>query len=70
MLNKDDLNVEIQAVKRAMRKNKNLRMHKRYMVILRHLQGYLNNEIAEMEFLCANTVGTYINKYKKYGLDG
>lgn len=70
MLDKDDLNVEIQAVKKAMRKNKSLRMHKRYMVILRHLQGHLNNKIAEMEFLCANTVGTYINNYKKYGLDG
>lgn len=34
MLDKDDLNVEIQAVKRAMRKNKGLRMYKRYMVIL------------------------------------
>ena len=70
MITKDDLNVEIQSVKRAMRKNKSLRMHKRYMVILRHLQGYLNYEIAEMEFLCANTVGTYINNYKKLGIDG
>jgi len=70
VITKDDLNVEIQSVKRAMRKNKSLRMHKRYMVILRHLQGYLNNEIAEMELLCANTVGTYINSYRKYGLDG
>ena len=70
MLDKDDLNIEIQTVKEAMRKNKNLRMHKRYMVILLHLQGYLNYEIAEMELLCANTVGTYINNYKKYGLAG
>ena len=70
MIAKDDLNIEIQSVKRAMRKNKSLRMHKRYMVVLRHLQGYLNNEIAEMELLCANTVGAYINNYKKYGLDG
>lgn len=65
MLTNDDMNIEIQAVKRAMRKNKSLRMYKKYMVILRHLQGCLNNEIAEMEHLCANAVGTYINNYKK-----
>ncbi|EOR25401.1 transposase (21) [Clostridium sartagoforme AAU1] len=70
MFNEDDTNSEIQAVKKAMRKNKNLRMHKRYMVILRHLKGYKNNEIAEMEFLCGHTVGKYISNYEKYGLDG
>lgn len=70
MFNEDDTNIEIQAVKKAMRKNKNLRMHKRYMVILRHLKGYKNNEIAEMEFLCGHTVGKYINAYKENGLDG
>lgn len=70
MFNKDDSNVEIQAVKKAIRENKSLRMHKRYMVILHHLKGYQNCEIAEMEFLCRHTVGKYINNYNKYGLDG
>ena len=70
MFRNDDSDIEIQAVKRAMRKNKNLRLHKRYMVILHYLKGYPNCEIAKMEFLCGHTVGKYINKYKKYGLDG
>ena len=34
-------NIEIQAIKKAIRENKSLRMHKRYMVILHHLKGYL-----------------------------
>ena len=70
MFNEDDSNIEIQDIKKAIRENKSLRMHKRYMVILHHLKGYLNCEIAEMELLCGNTVGTYVNNYKKFGLDG
>ena len=70
IFNKDDSNVEIQAVKKAIRENKSLRMHKIYIVIIHHLKGYLNCEIAEMELLWGNTVGTYVNNYKKYGLDG
>jgi len=70
MFNKDNSNVDIQAVKKAMKENKSLRMHKRYMVILHHLKGYLNCEIAEMEVLCAHTIGTYINNYNTQGLEG
>ena len=70
MVNKDSFNVEIQAIKTAIKENKSLRMHKRYMVILHHLKGHLNTEIAEMELLRTITVGKYINNYKKYGLDG
>ena len=70
MFNKDNSNVEIQAIKTAIKENKSLRMHKRYMVILHHLKGHLNTEIAEMELLCALTVGTYIKNYNKNGLDG
>ena len=51
IFNKDDSNVEIQAVKKAIRENKSLRMHKIYIVIIHHLKGYLNCEIAEMELL-------------------
>jgi len=57
MFNKDDSNVEIQAVKKAIRENKSSRMYKRYMVILHHLKDYLNCEVAEMELLCGNTLG-------------
>lgn len=70
MFNVDNSNIEIQAIQKAIKENKSLRLHKRFKVILRHLEGYLNYEIAEMELLCANTVGTYINKYNEYGLDG
>ena len=70
MFNRDNSNVEIQAIKTAIKGNKSLRMHKRYMVILHHLKGHLNCEIAEMELLCAITVGKYINNYNKDGLDG
>jgi transposase len=66
----DDKNVKIETIKKAIKENKSLRMHKRYMVILYHLEGYLNYEISKMELLCAHTVGTYINNYNKYGLDG
>jgi transposase len=70
IINKDNSNIEIQAVKKAIKENKSLRMHKRYMVILHHLKGYLIKQIAEMEFLCEKTVAKYINNYKKHGLDG
>lgn len=70
MFNVDNSNIEIQAIQKAIKENKSLRMHKRFMVILRHLEGYLNYGIAEIELLCANTVGTYFNKYNEYGLDG
>ena len=70
MVSSDNLNIEIQAVKTAIKENKNLRMHKRYMVILHHLKGHLNTEIAEMELLCTITVGRYINNYEEHGLDG
>ena len=40
------------------------------LVILYHLRGYTNKNIAEIINLCQHTVGTYVNKYKKYGLLG
>lgn len=67
---KEDTNIKIQEVKRAIKENKNLRLHKRYMVILYHLEGYLNYEISNLMLLCANTVGIYINNYNENGLDG
>lgn len=70
MIYMEEKNIKIEALKKAIKENKNLRMHKRYMVILYHLEGYLNYEIAQMELLCSHTIGTYINNYNKYGLDG
>ena len=42
----DNNNPEIQAVKEAMKKTKDKRMYQRYMVVLYHLKGYLNKDIA------------------------
>ena len=69
MNNKVDCDsVEIQNIKKAMKETKNKRMYQRYMVIMYHLQGYANNQIADIMNLCAHTVGTYIKKYKSNGI--
>lgn len=49
---------------------KNLRMYKRYLVILRHLEGTSNVDIAKMVSLDQHTVGDYIKNYKIKGLLG
>ncbi len=61
----DNSNPEIQAVKEAIKKTKDKRMHQCYTVILYHLKGYINIEISRMVDLCQHTVGTYVNKYKE-----
>lgn len=66
---KSDNDIEMQALKKAMKENKNLRMHTRYLVIYNHLLGYMNVEIADMLNLCPHTVGTYIRKYRSGGLE-
>lgn len=63
-------NSEIQVIKKAIKDTKDLRLYQRYMVILYHLEGYYNYQIAERVFLCQHTVGTYIRKYKKSGITG
>lgn len=54
----------------AMKKTKNLRMYKRYSVVLKHFQGFQNKIIAEMEGLEEHAVGSYIKKYIYQGLEG
>lgn len=66
----DNNNPEIQAVKWAIKKTKDKRMYQRYMVVLYHLKGHLNKDIAKMMGLCQHTIGIYVNKYKANGLDG
>lgn len=66
----DNNNPEIQAVKEAMKKTKDKRMYQRYLVVLYHLNGYLNKDIAKMVDLCQHTVGKYLNKYKENGING
>ncbi len=53
-----------------MKKTKNVRMYKRYSVVLKHFQDFPNKIIAEMEGLEEHAVGGYIKKYKSKGLDG
>ncbi|MGL6107081.1 IS630 family transposase [Romboutsia sp.] len=64
-----DINDKIKEVKVALKNEKNLRMYKRYSVLLKHLQGINNKEIGKMELLEPHTVGLYIKKYAAGGLD-
>jgi len=64
----DNNDIEIQKIKAAIKQNKDKRMHVKYLVIINHLHGLQNVEIAMNFGLCAHTVGTYIRKYKEDGL--
>jgi len=66
----DNNSPDIQALKEAMKKTKDLRLYKRYRVVYLHFKGYNNLEIAGMEALCDHTVGTYVKKYKQNGISG
>lgn len=68
----DDVNIKekIEELEILMKKTKNIRMYKRYSVIRNHLLGLTNNKIAELEMIAPHTVGIYVNKYYKSGLDG
>ncbi|MGL6106052.1 helix-turn-helix domain-containing protein [Romboutsia sp.] len=67
----DSVDIEklISEVKFVMKTEKNVRMYKRYSVILKHLQGVSNKDIAKMESLEAHAVGNYIKKYHEGGLN-
>lgn len=69
LLDIDNNDTQIQEVKLAIKQNKNKRMHIRYLVIINHLHGLQNVEIAMNMGLCTHTVGTYIRKYKEGGLE-
>lgn len=64
-----DIDKLIDEVENVMKIEKNIRMYKKYSVILKHLQGISNKDIAKMELLEAHTVGKYIKKYHEGGLD-
>lgn len=66
----DNQNPEIQALKKAMKDEKNKRMYQRYKVIYLHMKGYTNLEIASLEVLDNHTVGIYVKKYKQNGING
>ena len=49
---------------------KNIRIYKRYSVILKHFQGLTNRKIVEMENLEEHTVSVYIKNYNTKCIDG
>lgn len=61
---------EIQQIKDELKREKNVRLYKRYSVLLKHFEGFSNRKIAEMENLDEHTVGIYIKNYKLSGLTG
>ena len=70
-LNEDlTLDKKIANIKAAMKEIKNVRIYKRYLVILKHLEGDSNVAIARMVSLEPHTVGDYIRNYKSKGLTG
>jgi putative transposase len=66
---RDNTDTQIQEIKAAIKQNKDKRMHIKYLVIINHLHGLQNIQIAINTGLCAHTVGTYIRKYKEGGLN-
>jgi transposase len=60
----------IAELKSAIKDTKNVRMYKRYIVVLRHFEGYSNVEIAEMVSLEKHAVSEYIRNYMNSGLAG
>jgi len=58
------------AIKKLMRKTKNVVMHKKYLVIHLHMREYTNKHIAIIVDLDVQTVGIYIKTYKNHGVDG
>lgn len=61
---------EIEELKNALNSTKNIRLYKRYSVLLKHFDGFTNRKIAQMENIDEHTVSIYIKKYKSKGLDG
>lgn len=53
----DNQNLEIQALKKAMKETKDKRMYQRYKVIYLHLKGNSNCDIANLEGFDDHTVG-------------
>lgn len=67
---KENLNPEIQTVKRAMNDTKDLRLFKRYQAILKYLKEQPISEIAAYLGCSEKTVYNYVNAYKVSGLAG
>ena len=59
---------DFEEVNKALKTNKDIRMHIRYEVVLNYLQGYQLIEIAKMHNISSQTVENYIKRYKSGGL--
>ena len=65
-----ELNGKINKLKTIMKETKDVRMYKRYLVILMHFEGSSNVDIAKRVSLEQHAVGDYIKNYKVNGLAG
>ena len=54
-------------IKKLMRKEKNVVMHRKYQVIHLHMRGYTNKFISKIVDLHEQTVGIYIKTYNEQG---
>jgi transposase len=61
---------DIKEIITALKNTKNVRLYKRYSVVLKHFEGFTNRKIAKMENIDEHTVGSYIKNYKTNKLDG
>ncbi len=61
---------EINEIKNALKHTENVRLYKRYSVLLKHFDGFTNKKIAQMENINEHTVADYIKNYKSKGLEG
>lgn len=61
---------EISELKDALNNTKNIRLYKRYSILIKHFYGFTNKKIAQLEDIDEHTVGIYIKNYKSKGLAG
>lgn len=61
---------EINLIRKLLRTTKNPVMYRKYFVIRLHMKSFTNKNIAETADLDPQTVGIYINTYKRLGVDG
>lgn len=59
---------EIEAIKKAKKEEKHLRIKQRIEVVLLKSENYPHKEIAKVQGLCKNTVRKYLREYKAGGL--
>lgn len=70
LLQEDQNNPEVQAIKAAIKENNDLRMHERYQTILLDLHGVSKKDISKIIGRSLSTVYNYINAYRQEGIQG